>query len=41
MYKLEELNEKKVADLKTILCFTIEGKEIRDLRVVEFPRNKH
>jgi putative phosphoesterase len=26
--------------VKTILCFTIEGKEIKDLRVVEFPRNK-
>ena len=26
--------------VKTILCFTIEGKEIKDLRVVEFPRGK-
>ena len=26
--------------VKTILCFTIEGKEIKNLRVVEFPRNK-
>ena len=26
--------------VKTILCFTIEGKEIKDLRVVEFPRSK-
>ena len=26
--------------VKTILCFTIEGKEIKDLRVVEFPRKK-
>ena len=25
--------------VKTILCFTIEGKEIKNLRVVEFPRN--
>ena len=24
--------------VKTILCFTIEGKEIKNLRVVEFPR---
>ena len=27
--------------VKTILCFTIEGKEIKNLRVVEFPRNKN
>ena len=26
--------------VKTILCFTIEGKEIKDLRVVEFSRSK-
>ena len=26
--------------VKTILCFTIEGKEIKNLRVVEFPRRK-
>jgi hypothetical protein len=26
--------------VKTILCFTIDGKEIKDLRVVEFPRSK-
>ena len=26
--------------VKTILCFTIEGKEIKNLRVVEFPRSK-
>jgi putative phosphoesterase len=26
--------------VKTILCFTIEGKEIKNLRVVEFPRKK-
>ena len=25
---------------KTILCFTIEGKEIKNLRVVEFPRSR-
>jgi uncharacterized protein len=28
-----------VHKVKTILCFTIEGKEIKDLRIVEFPRN--
>ncbi len=27
--------------VKTILCFTIEEKEIKDLRVVEFPRKKN
>ena len=27
--------------VKTILCFSIEGKEIKNLRVVEFPRNKN
>ena len=27
--------------VKTILCFTIEGKEIKNLRVVEFPRIKN
>jgi len=26
--------------VKTILCFTIDGKEIKELRVVEFPRGK-
>ena len=26
--------------VKTILCFTIDGKEIKDLQVVEFPRSK-
>ena len=26
--------------VKTILCFSIDGKEIKDLRVVEFPRSK-
>ena len=26
--------------VKTILCFTIEGKKIKDLQVVEFPRKK-
>ena len=26
--------------VKTILCFTIEGKEIKDLRIVEFSRSK-
>ena len=26
--------------VKTILCFTIEGKEIKNLRIVEFPRSK-
>jgi len=26
--------------VKTILCFIIEGKEIKNLRVVEFPRSK-
>ena len=26
--------------VKTILCFTIDGKEIKDFRVVEFPRSK-
>ena len=26
--------------VKTILCFSIEGKEIKTLRVVEFPRDK-
>lgn len=27
--------------VKTILCFTIDKKEIKDLRVVEFPRRKN
>ena len=27
--------------VKTILCFAIEGKEIKNLRVVEFPRSKN
>jgi putative phosphoesterase len=27
--------------VKTILCFTIEGEEIKSLRVVEFPRSKN
>ena len=27
--------------VKTILCFTIEGKEIKNLRIVEFPRSKN
>ena len=27
--------------VKTILCFTIEGKEIKNLRAVEFPRNNN
>ena len=27
--------------VKTILCFTIEGKEIKNLRVAEFPRSKN
>jgi putative phosphoesterase len=27
--------------VKTILCFTIQGKEIKNLRVVEFPRSKN
>ena len=27
--------------VKTILCFTIEGREIKNLRVVEFPRSKN
>ena len=26
--------------VKTILCFTIDGKDIKDLRIVEFPRTK-
>ena len=29
-----------IHQVKTILCFTIDGKEIKDLRVVEFPRTK-
>jgi len=29
-----------IHQVKTILCFSIEGKEIKDLRVVEFPRSK-
>ena len=29
-----------VHKVKTILCFIIEGKKVKDLRVVEFPRIK-
>ena len=29
-----------IHQVKTILCFTIDGKEIKDLRVVELPRSK-
>ena len=29
-----------IHQVKTILCFTIDGKDIKDLRVVEFPRSK-
>jgi len=27
--------------VKTILAFTVNGKEIKDLRVIEFPRNRN
>ena len=29
-----------IHQVNTILCFTIDGKDIKDLRVVEFPRSK-
>tara|TARA_B100000902_G_C27292805_1_gene908176 strand:- start:1013 stop:1513 length:501 start_codon:yes stop_codon:yes gene_type:complete len=44
-YELLHMNPGAIGDygihkVKTILCFTIDGKEIKDLRVVEFPRIK-
>jgi len=44
-YKLLHMNPGAIGDygihiVKTILCFRIEGKEIKDLRVVELPRSK-
>ena len=44
-YKLLHMNPGAIGDygihiVKTILCFSIEGKEIKDLRVVELPRSK-
>ena len=44
-YKLLHMNPGAIGDfgihtVKTILCFSIDGKEIKDLRVVEFPRSK-
>ena len=44
-YKLLHMNPGAIGDfgihkVKTILCFTIEGKEIKNLRVVEYPRSK-
>ena len=44
-YKLLHMNPGAIGDfgihkVKTILCFTIEGKEIKKLRVVEYPRSK-
>jgi len=43
--KLLHMNPGAIGDYgihkaKTILCFTIEGKEIKNLRAVEFPRDK-
>ena len=43
--KLLHMNPGAIGDygihkVKTILCFTIQGKEIKNLRVVEFPRSK-
>jgi len=44
-HKLLHMNPGAIGDygihkVKTILCFTIDGKEIKDLQVVEFPRSK-
>ena len=44
-YRLLHMNPGAIGDygihtVKTILCFSIDGKEIKDLRVVEFPRSK-
>tara|TARA_B100000768_G_scaffold129538_1_gene120145 strand:- start:572 stop:1078 length:507 start_codon:yes stop_codon:yes gene_type:complete len=44
-YKLLHMNPGAIGDygihaVKTILCFSIEGKEIKNLRVIEFPRSK-
>ena len=44
-YQLLHMNPGAIGDygihkVKTILCFSIEGKEIKNLRVIEFPRNK-
>jgi putative phosphoesterase len=43
--KLLHMNPGAIGDfgihkVKTILCFTIKGREIKDLKVVEFPRSK-
>ena len=44
-YQLLHMNPGAIGDygihtVKTILCFTIEEKEIKNLRVIEFPRSK-
>ena len=44
-YKLLHMNPGAIGDfgihtVKTIICFIINGKEIKDLQVVEFPRSK-
>ena len=44
-HKLLHMNPGAIGDfgihtVKTILCFSIDEKEIKDLRVVEFPRSK-
>ena len=44
-HKLLHMNPGAIGDfgihkVKTILCFTIEGKEIKNLRVVEYPKSK-
>ena len=44
-YQLLHMNPGAIGDygihkVKTILCFSIKGKEIKNLRVIEFPRNK-
>ena len=44
-YKLLHMNPGAIGNygihtVKTILCFIIDGKEIKNLRVVEFPRSK-
>ena len=43
-YKLLHMNPGAIGDfgihkVKTILCFTINGKAIENLRVIEIPRN--
>ena len=44
-YKLLHMNPGAIGDfgihkVKTILCFSIEGKKIKNLRVIEYPRSK-